>query len=369
MTISFSLPKWVDLHTHLRQEGLLAPIIQSQLDMGCCGVLAMPNTRPPAAKISKADPLPYWSLEEYRAMIMAAGGDAFDHVITPLYLTKDTSAKMIEEGAQKGILKACKYYPPHGTTGADFGVPMMDLLQGDVFKAMTDNNVILCIHGEEHHMQGCDYFARSSNAEEVFYTQRMPRLRDAFPNLKIVCEHVTSKVAVDFVQQSGSGVGATITPQHLLYTIGDLLQGLKYHLYCLPLLKFTEDRDALRKVATSAQNTQFFAGTDSAAHTVKATACGCAAGCFTGGIAPQLYAAAFEEAGLDLAQKDAQQIFENFLCRNGAQFYNLPVSKERFTLTKSPQKVSKISTFEGDITPLPVGLGIDEINWSLSAAA
>lgn len=365
MTTAFSLPLWYDLHTHLRQDALLAPVIQSQLDMGCAGVLAMPNTKPPVAKIFKNDPLPYWSIEEYRAMIAAAGGDAFAAVITPLYITKDTNAAMIEAGAKAGLLKAAKYYPPHGTTGADFGVPLLDLLETDVFKAMQDNGVTLCIHGEEHHMAGEDYFARESNAEEFFYRERLPRLLDRHPDLRVVGEHVTTKVAADLIAGAGPNVMGTITPQHLLYTIGHLLQGLKYHLFCLPVVKFEADRDALRKAVTNPSNTKFFAGTDSAPHTKKATECGCAAGCFTGGIAPQLYAQGFEEAGVDLSFAVGQAAFRCFLCDIGRDYYDLPVPSRTFTLTKEPQRVAKTVTPDGDLVPLPLGMGLNEISWSL----
>lgn len=365
MTTSFTLPYWYDLHTHLRQDGLLAPIVQSQLDMGCAGVLAMPNTSPPVAKIFDTDDLPYRSLESYIRDVKAAGGDGFEDLIVPLYITKDTTPQMIEAGAKVGILRACKYYPPHGTTGADFGYPFEELLKGDVFRAMADHNVVLCIHGEEHHLCGEDYFARTTNAEEFFYRQRVPRLLDAHKNLRVACEHITTKVAVDLVSGASDKVCASITPQHLLYTIGDLLQGLKYHLFCLPLLKFSEDRDALQKAATNANNTKFYAGTDSAAHTVKATPCGCAAGCFTGGIAPQLYAQGFEAAGLDLSKTENQKTFKQFLCDNGPRFYGLKPSTKTFTLTKTPQSVAVIETPDGPITSLPVGLGQDSIPWSI----
>ena len=363
--MQFELPKWYDLHTHLRQEELLAPIIKSQIDMGCCGVLAMPNTKPPLGKVLDSDPLPYWSVESYLQQIQDAGGDAFDDVIVPLYLTKDTTPAMIEEGAKAGILRAAKYYPPHGTTGADFGYPMEEFLKTDLFQAMTDNNFVLCIHGEQHHMQGCDYFEKDSNAEDYFYKEWMPKLREQYSDLKIACEHITTKTAANFVKGAGDKTVASITPQHLLYTVGDLLMGLKYHLYCLPLLKFSEDRDALRAVATDVNNTKFYAGTDSAAHTVKATACGCAAGCFTGGIAPQLYVQAFEEAGLDMGKPDNQEIFKRFLCYNGTDFYGLKRSSETFALKKEPSSVTKIETAVGDITPLPLGLEQDQIEWSL----
>ena len=366
MTLTFDLPYWYDLHTHLRQGGLMAPIIQSQLDMGCAGVLAMPNTKPPAAKVFEKDDLNYWSLESYRAQIKEEGGIAFDHLITPLYLTRETTPKMIEDGAKSGLLQACKYYPPHGTTGADFGAPFSHYMDNGVFKAMQDHGVVLCIHGEEHALEGERYFDRTTNAEEIFYQTRMPGLIEAYPDLKVACEHVTTKMAVDFVLNAPETVKASITPQHILYTIGHLLKGLHYHLYCLPLLKYEEDRAAIRRAVTDPANTKFYAGTDSAAHTVKATPCGCAAGCFTGGIAPQLYAEGFEEAGCALDIAANQTIFENFLCHVGRRFYDLPIPEKLFTLTKENQGIQPLSTPDGAITPLPLGLGLDRIPWSLN---
>lgn len=341
------------------------PIIESQIAMGCHAVLAMPNTKPPVAKIRKNDAGDYWSIEEYRDQVMQAGGEGLDDLIIPLYLTKDTTAQMIANGADSDLLRAVKYYPPHGTTNADFGFAMTEVLQTDIFKAMSDHNITLCIHGEEHALSGDAYFDKNTNAEDYFYREHMPRLRDLYPDLKIICEHVTTHTAVEFVKSAGDKTGATITPQHLLYTIGHLIQGLKYHLFCLPVVKFDDDRDALRAAVTSPDNTQFFAGTDSAAHTVKATDCGCAAGCFTGGIAPQLYVQAFEEAGLDMADKRNQDIFKNFLCHNGVRFHNVKKPDGTFTLKKQRQQVNKIATPDGDITPLPTGLGQTDIIWSI----
>ena len=357
------LPKWFDAHTHLRQGNLLKPILQSQIDMGCYAVLAMPNTKPPVAKLKDFDKGDDWSIEAYRNMINVAG--SLDHIITPLYLTKHTSVEMIDTGAKNGLLTNIKYYPPHGTTNADHGIPMKDFLKSDLPQAISDNNIILNIHGEQHGLSGENYFDKHTNAEESFYKEWMPALIDSHPNIKIVCEHITTKVACDFVLNADKNVGATITPQHLLYTVGHLIQGLKYHLFCLPVVKFDDDRQALRDAVTTPFQTKFFAGTDSAAHTLKATECGCAAGCFTGGIAPQLYAQAFEEAGLNLSSEAHQDIFKQFLCDNGPDFYGLKRSDETFTLLKSPQKVTKITTDDGDIIPLPLGMGTDTINWSI----
>ncbi|MCC6597835.1 MAG: dihydroorotase [Alphaproteobacteria bacterium] len=362
------LPQWYDLHTHIRQGDLMAPIVQSQIAMGCCGFLAMPNTKPPVAKVFESDPLDCWSIEAYTGMLRAAGGGGLQDIIVPLYLSRETTPEMIMRGAKAGVLRACKYYPPHGTTGAEFGYPFEHFMENGVFAAMQDCGVVLCIHGEEHHLPGAQYFAAASNAEDIFYKKRMPTLVERFPALKVACEHVTTRTAVDFVSAAGPQIAASITPQHLLYTIGDLLQGLKYHLFCLPLLKFEEDRAALRLAVLDRGNTRFYAGTDSAAHTRKATECGCAAGCFTGGIAPQLYAQAFEDAGVSLETPDGQAAFERFLCHNGPAFYNLSAAAGRFTLVRKAGAVQLLSTPEGEITPLPLGLGQDFLPWSIQAS-
>lgn len=363
---TFSLPKWYDLHTHFRQGGAMAAYIKAHYDMGCAGALAMPNTKPPTAVVFESDESDaYWSIERYMRDINTAGGDQFSTLIVPLYLTKDTTPDMILKGAQSGILNACKSYPPHGTTGAEFGIPITEFIENGVFKAMEEAGVVLCVHGEEHGLSGDRYFDRAENAEEIFYAERMPRVREAFPDLKIVCEHVTTKKAVEFVKGAGAQTAASITPQHLIHTIGDLIQGLKYHLFCLPVLKHVEDRDALRGAVTDPNNTQFFAGTDSAPHTTKATDCGCAAGCFTGGIAPQLYAHAFELAGVDLSQGEGQAIFQRFLCDVGATFYELTRSADTFTLTREETPVAVLKTPDGDVTPLPLGLQQSSVPWSI----
>lgn len=365
MVTEFELPYWYDLHTHLRQDDLLPVTIQAQLDMGCCGVLAMPNTKPPVAKVFKNDALEYESIEAYYEQILRAGGEAFEDIIIPLYITKDTSAAMIDRGAKSGLLRAVKYYPPHGTTGADFSYPFEALLKTDIFKALEANDIVLCVHGEEHDLSNQDYLDCHKNAEKLFYEQRLPELVDACPSLRIVAEHITTKQAVNFVKQAGAKVKGSITPQHLLYTLGDLIRGLRYHLYCLPVLKFDEDRAALREAVTDMNNQDFFAGTDSAPHTHKATDCGCAAGCFTGGVAPQLYAQAFEEAGLVLDEACHQTALKRFLCDIGPGFYGLKPASKSMRLRREPGALKRYKTAQGSLTTLPEGLGQASTSWTL----
>ena len=49
MTIEFTLPKWYDLHNHFRQGDQMKSYVEAHKAMGCAGVLAMPNTKPPIA--------------------------------------------------------------------------------------------------------------------------------------------------------------------------------------------------------------------------------------------------------------------------------------------------------------------------------
>ena len=363
--LSLDLPKWYDLHTHFRQGPSMAAYIKAHLEMGCAGVIAMPNTKPPVSLISGPGNERAWSIEQYMEMVRQAGGDAFQCLIVPLYLTKDTSPSLIDEGSASGLLRACKYYPPHGTTNSEHGVPMSKWIGSAVFKRLEETETVLCIHGEQHGLPGESYLGSKTSAEAQFYREFMPRLLDAHPDLRIVCEHVTSKEAVAFVQSAGERVAATVTPQHLLYTLGHLIQGLRYHLYCLPIVKFEEDRLALREAVTAEGQRQFFAGTDSAPHTSKATECGCAAGCYVGGCAPQLYAMAFEASGVDLASDTGRGAFQRFLCDNGPSFYGLQTRDERFLLERAPGKSRILETEEGRIVPLPVGMDL-ALSWRIS---
>lgn len=362
--MTIELPKWFDLHAHFRQGPAMASYLQAHIDMGCAGALAMPNTRPPVSQVFGAASKASWSIEQYLQHLQANGGDAFDALIVPLYLTRKTTPEMIIQGAANGLLKACKYYPPHETTNAEHGMPLDHWIGGDMLRQMEETETILCLHGEEHGLSDEKYLDAKTHAESIFYREKMPRLCERHPRLRIVCEHITSKEAVAFVQSAGSHVGATITPQHLLYTIGHLIRGFRHPLYCLPVLKFEADRAALRAAITTPKQSQFFAGTDSAPHTTKTTECGCAAGCFTGGYAPQLYAMAFEESGALLHTESGRLQFERFLCANGPAFYRLPLSKHRFGLEKCAETCLPLKTPEGPVTPFPLGIKLP-LTWRL----
>ena len=342
----------------------MAAYLRAHCEMGCEGIVAMPNTVPPVSRVTGEGTGEYWTIQGYLEALKANGGDAFETLIVPLYLTRHTTAEMIEQGAASGLLQACKYYPPHGTTNAGEAVPLDRLLGGDVLAQLEETGTILCVHGEAHGLASEKYFDAAENAESLFYREWMPRLLERHPRLRIVCEHVSTAEAVALVREAGDRVGATVTPQHLLFTVGHLLRGFRPPLYCLPVVKYRADREALRDAVTALGQRRFFAGTDSAPHAAKATECGCAAGCYTGGCAPQLYAMAFERSGVDLDTEPGRERFERFLCRNGPDFYGLEPGGRTFRLERGVEKLEPTETLDGPVLPLPLGLEL-EVNWRL----
>ena len=145
-----TIPKWYDLHAHFRQGENVATYLSDHLAMGCAGALAMPNTQPPVARVAGENRSDSWSIESYTNELLAAGADAFDRIIVPLYLTSAATPDIIVSGAKSGLLRACKYYPPHGTTNSEHGLPMSRWIDSDVFHAMEEHGIVLCIHGEQH---------------------------------------------------------------------------------------------------------------------------------------------------------------------------------------------------------------------------
>jgi len=238
-------------------------------------------------------------------------------------LTDNTTPEEVKKAAESGFVKAFKLYPAGATTNSDAGVT--DLLGrcSAALEAMQKYGIPLLTHGEVTN-PSIDLFDR----EAVFIDQVMIPVRKAFPELKVVFEHITTKHGAHYVRDAEGMIGATITPQHLLYNRNAIFQGgIRPHYYCLPVLKREEHRQALVEAATSG-NPRFFLGTDSAPHAkgAKEAACGCA-GCYSALHALELYATAFEKAG-------KLEALEGFASLHGPAFYGLPVNTESVTLEK-----------------------------------
>ncbi|MEM9767475.1 MAG: dihydroorotase [Cyanobacteria bacterium P01_D01_bin.71] len=324
-----------DWHLHVRDGAVLKMVLPYTVRQFARAII-MPNLKPPVRLVADA--------AAYRDRILAAipAGESFEPLMT-LYLTDNTEPEEIIAAQATQFVKAVKYYPAGATTNSDSGVT--DLKRCDrVLAAMQQADMPLLLHGEVTD-RGVDVFDR----EKRFIERQLIPLRQRFPHLRIVLEHITTADAVQFVM-ANDNVAATITPQHLLFNRNALfLGGLRPHFYCLPILKHEEHRQAILHAATSG-NPKFFLGTDSAPHTrySKETACGCA-GCFTALHAMELYAEAFESV-------DALDKLEAFASFHGPDFYRLPRNTEHITLTKTPWRIpDEVPLTESGLVPLQAG--------------
>ncbi len=308
-----------DWHLHVRdgpQLEAVVPFTARQFGRA----LVMPNLQPPMTTTD--------ALAGYRARILAAvpAGLAFEPQMT-LYLTDSTSPDEIRRAQASGFVVGAKLYPAGATTHSDAGVTAIDKVW-PALEAMAEHGLVLQVHGEVT-ASDVDVFDR----EQVFIDRVLSRVVERVPRLKVVFEHITTRIAAEFVQSARAGVAATITPQHLLLNRNALFAGgIRPHHYCLPVLKRERDREALLAAATS-DDPRFFLGTDSAPHArhTKENACGCA-GIFSAHAAIELYAEAFESAGkLDR--------LEAFASERGADFYGIPRNTGTLTLRKESWNV------------------------------
>ena len=304
--------------------------------------IAMPNLDPPVTTTAEA--------EAYRRRIVAALrlGRSFTPLMTA-YLTDRTDPQDIATGFDRNILTACKLYPAHATTNSAHGVTDVRRVY-PVLETMQRLGMPLLVHGEVTEPD-VDIFDR----EAVFLDQVLALVVGDFPALKVVCEHITTVEAVEFVLSLPKTVAATITPHHLQYNRNAIFQGgIRPHHYCLPVLKRESHRLALRKAAVSG-NPKFFLGTDSAPHLIhtKEAACGCA-GVFNAPVALAAYATVFEE-------ENALDRLEAFAAEHGARFYGLPLNEGTVTLVAEPDPVP--DRIEGNGVAVVPFHGGDTLDW------
>ncbi|HYM28138.1 MAG TPA: dihydroorotase [Steroidobacteraceae bacterium] len=332
-----------DWHVHLRDGAALAAVLPFTAARFARAIV-MPNLKPPVTTTRQA--------LEYRARIRARlpAGAAFEPLMT-LYLTDATPPEEITRARAAGLV-GCKLYPAGATTHSDAGVTDVRRIDA-VLARMAEVGMVLQVHGEVTDPQ-VDIFER----EARFIDAVLAPLAARHAQLRIVFEHISTRAALDFVHGARAGIGATVTPQHLLMNRNALFAGgLQPHHYCLPVLKAEEHRAALL-AAVAGGSPRLFLGTDSAPHArrAKEAACGCA-GIFSAHAGIELYAEAFEAAG-------ALDRLEAFAALNGADFYGLPRNEATVTLTRDAWRVPERLPFGDDeLVPLRAG---ESLAWRLS---
>ena len=341
MQNSFTIKKPLDMHLHLRDNDMLklvAPLTSETFS----GALVMPNLVPPITK--KDDLLAY----KHR-IIEASNDDNFIPYMT-IFFQNNYSFEFLE--SIKDEIIGIKLYPAGITTNSETGVSSMDIEDlRPTLESMSSLGIPLCIHGETNG------FVMDREKEFMPIYESIAK---AFPDLKIIMEHITTKDAVDLLDKYPN-LYATVTLHHLLITLDDVAGGmLDPHLFCKPIAKRPEDRTALLNAALKAHPKLMF-GSDSAPHPKhKKECCGCAAGVFTSPIALQVLVELFEK-------HNALENLNDFVSNNAQKIYGLNLSAKNINLVKKDFTVPAVYEYKDEkVVPMYAGKtlawSIDSIN-------
>ncbi len=271
-------------------------------------ILAMPNTIPPLTSPER--------IRKYRQTAESASPGL--KVLTAFQLIPGMNRKDIAMLSEEDT-PAGKYYPAGATTNSHNGVSSLDTVM-EAIGAMEEHGLVLCLHGE-------DPMASVLDREKEFLPT-FKKIRRAFPSLRMVLEHVSTAEAVQMIQGDPGPSAATVTIQHLMFTLDDLLGNLlNPHLFCKPVVKSHVHRQAIEKVVFEG-NPKFFFGSDSAPHEKERKHSGtCPAGAYTAPIILPALADFFEKSG-------QLERLKPFLCDFGREFYDVPENRGEVTLEK-----------------------------------
>ncbi|MDH4364687.1 MAG: dihydroorotase [Acidimicrobiia bacterium] len=306
-----------DWHVHLRDDEMLAavaPITAATFRYA----LVMPNLVPPIATAAAA--------ADYRQRILSVvgrppdGREPFVPIMTA-YLSPELDVDDLRRGAEAGIWRAVKYYPAGATTNSEHGGSSLPAC-GAVLDALCEMGLPLLVHAESTDPT-IDIFDR----ERAFLDAELAPVTDAWPELAVTVEHVSTRAGVEFVTDHPQ-VRGSITPHHLRCDRSDLVaNGLRPDLYCKPIINSADDRAALVAAATSG-SPDWFLGTDSAPHpTAHKYTDRAKPGIFNAPFALPVVAEVFHRAG-------ALSHLEAFVSLNGCAHYGYPPSGEKLRLTR-----------------------------------
>lgn len=328
---TFSLRSPLDMHIHFREGAMLQRVAPLSAETFAGGVI-MPNLVPP---VDNQDRLEGYE-REVRAVVERL---AFEPYMT-LFMRPYTESEL---ASMKDRIIGVKLYPEGVTTHSDEGVGDLREVE-DTLALMQDLGIRLMVHGES-----TDFVMDRERAFLPVYEDLATR----YPRLHIVMEHITTREAAALLDRH-ENLSATVTLQHLLITLDDLAGGLlNPHLFCKPIAKRPEDRDALLALALEAHPGLVF-GSDSAPHPVDKKECaGCAAGVFTAPIALQMLVGLFEEHG-------ALDRLQAFVSDNAKRIYGVEPPAKTVVFEKTG---AVIPERYGDVIPMYPGR---ELDWEVA---
>lgn len=334
---TFEINEPLDMHLHLR-DGDMLKLVGPLTSNTFTGALIMPNLVPPVTTKE--------ALLAYKDRINeACKGDTFEPYVT-LFFQNDYSYEFLED--VKDDIIGIKLYPAGITTNSETGVSSMDVeVLRPTLESMSKLGIPLCVHGETNGF----VMDREKEFMPIYES-----IASAFPDLKIIMEHITTADAVELLDKYDN-LHATVTLHHLLITLDDVAGGmLQPHLFCKPIAKRPHDRSALLDAALKGHPKLMF-GSDSAPHPKhKKECCGCAAGVFTSPIALQVLVELFEKY-------QALDKLNDFVSLNAQKIYDLKPLVKKIKLVKKDYVVPAIYEYnEDNVVPMYAG---ETLAWSI----
>jgi dihydroorotase len=322
----------LDMHLHLREGDMLKAITLPSINDFAAAVV-MPNLRDPVDTLDK--------VRTYRKQIEFL---VSEHAFEPLMTVFFRSFSRQELIALKSHIFAVKLYPAGVTTQSEKGISDFSAIE-PTLEILQELKIPLLVHGETNG------FVLDREKE---FLPRVERMAQNFKDLRIVMEHISTRDSLRVLERY-ENIFATVTVQHLLFTLDDLAGGLlQPHLFCKPIVKRPADRQALLD-AVLAGHPKIMFGSDSAPHPLdKKEAPGCAAGCFTAPIALPVLAELFE-------RHEAMSRLQDFISGHAQKIHGLELLPKPVRLKKEPYKVPQ--TF-GSVVPLLAG---HTLSWRVSS--
>ncbi|WPJ97883.1 dihydroorotase [Coraliomargarita algicola] len=329
--MEFTINSPIDMHLHLREGAMLERVTPLTSEHFSAAII-MPNLVPPVDNLER--------LLQYRQEIEAARGDDVFDPLMMLFFRQYSEAELL---AAREHIFGIKLYPAGATTNSEAGVKALDEVE-ETFALMEKMGIPLMIHGETHG------FVMDREKE---FLPVYAKLAEKFPKLKITMEHITTRDAVELLDRY-ENLYATVTLHHLVITLNDVAGGLlNPHLFCKPIAKRPEDREALLQAALAGHPKLMF-GSDSAPHPIsKKECCGCAAGLFTAPVCLPTLVELFE-------QHDALGNLQAFVSGNAQRIHG-------FTPPAKTVKLEKIGmdmpARYGDVVPYRAG---ETLPWAVT---
>ena len=182
--------------------------------------IVMPNLKPAITSPALA--------AAYRERILAAlpAGSSFEPLMT-LYLTDSLPPQEIDKAKASGLVHGVKLYPAGATTHSDAGVTDIRHTYATLDR-MQEVGMPLQVHGETPaRMWTC------STARPISSTPCCCRCSSVFPRCGWCSNTSPRRAPPSSCARARNGVGATITPQHLLHNRNALFTGgIRPHYYC-----------------------------------------------------------------------------------------------------------------------------------------